>query len=127
MKGSLDLSEENRNMFLIFLKEVIHFERCQYDDAFTCEVCQNCQNIKLARVFIIKSMTVKVVQKKFNDHFNPKKNGTCDIFNTCYHRHIINGAKSCEFGTLHNSLIRDRIVCGVDCNNTKLYNDFTNN
>lgn len=33
------------------------------------------------------------------------------------------GAKSCRFGTLHNSLIRDRIVCGVDCNNTKLYSD----
>ena len=32
---------------------------------------------------------------------------------------LINKAKSCEFENLHDSLIRDRIVCGIDCKQTQ--------
>ncbi|XP_048747335.2 uncharacterized protein K02A2.6-like [Ostrea edulis] len=66
----------------------------------------------------------KIIEK-FTTYCNPKKN-------VAYERHIFNRrsqnpgekidayvtelrilAKSCEFGDLHDSLIRDRIVCGI--------------
>ena len=67
---------------------------------------------------------------KFDGHFTPKKNLTYEryIFNTCFQNgrpfdifliDIKNKAKSCEFDAVHDGLIRDRIVCGIDCNQTR--------
>ena len=62
---------------------------------------------------------------KFESYFAPKKNITYQryLFNTCsqnsrlFYVFLIdlqNKAKSCEFGTLADSLIRDHVVCGID-------------
>lgn len=64
---------------------------------------------------------------KFEAYCSPKKNLTYEryIFNTCtqsgrpFDTFVVdlrNKAKTCEFGALQNSLIRDRIVCGIDSN-----------
>ena len=58
---------------------------------------------------------------KFEAHFNPRKNVTYEryLFNTCTQNgrpfdlfliDIRNKSKSCEFSTLEDSLIKDRIV-----------------
>ena len=58
--------------------------------------------------------------EKFNNYFSPKKNVTYQryLFNTCNHDSFVvdlkNKAKTCEFYDLEESLIRDRIVCGID-------------
>ena len=68
---------------------------------------------------------VQPLINKFENYFSPKKNITYQryLFNTCIQngRHfdiflvdLQNKAKFCEFGTLSDSLIRDRIVCGID-------------
>ena len=62
---------------------------------------------------------------KFDGHFNPKKNITFQryLFNTCvqdgrsfdiFYVDITNKANNCEFGSLKDDLIKDRIVCGID-------------
>ena len=64
---------------------------------------------------------------KFEEHCSPKKNITYERykFNTCSQNgrpldvflvDLRSKAKTCEFGELQNSLIRDRIVCGIDNN-----------
>ena len=63
--------------------------------------------------------------KKFEQYCTPKKNVTFErhVFNTriqgsdehidSYVTELRKLAKSCEFGILHDSLIKDRIVCGI--------------
>lgn len=66
-----------------------------------------------------------VLKKKFKDYCEPRKNlpyirhlfftraqGTTENIDA-YVTDLKNKAKDCEFGDLHDSLIRDRIVCGV--------------
>lgn len=64
---------------------------------------------------------------KFEAYCAPKKNVTYEryIFNSCkqngrpidvFVTDLRNKAKSCEYGTLQDSLIKDRIVCGIDNN-----------
>nr|XP_047123474.1 uncharacterized protein LOC124806518 [Hydra vulgaris] len=63
--------------------------------------------------------------QKFECYFSPKKNITYEryLFNTCMQDSRLftdflidlrNKAKTCEFGTLEESLIRDRVVCGIN-------------
>ena len=67
--------------------------------------------------------------EKFEAYCSPKKNTTYEryIFNSCtqngrtinvFVTDLRSKAKTCEFGDLQDSLIRDRIVCGID-NNTR--------
>lgn len=68
---------------------------------------------------------LKPIMDKFESYCNPRKNLTYErhIFNTriqqtgetidAYVTDLKNKAALCEFGTLKESLIRDRIVCGV--------------
>ena len=62
---------------------------------------------------------------KFEQYFSQQKNVTYQryLFNTCcqdgrafdvFLVDLRGQAKSCEFGTLEDSLIRDRVVCGID-------------
>ena len=65
------------------------------------------------------------IKKKFDEYCNPKKNQTFERhkFFTCvqkadenidsYVNELRTKAKTCEFGDLTDSLIRDRIVCGI--------------
>ena len=74
---------------------------------------------------------IDVVSKKFEECCTPKKNVT-------YERHVFytraqgaNGgidayvmelrklARNCQFGELHDSVIRDRIVCGIRGNEAR--------
>ena len=63
--------------------------------------------------------------QKFEGYCTPRKNTTYEryAFNTCIQNgrtldafllDLRNKAKTCEFGTLQDSLIKDRIVCGID-------------
>ena len=63
--------------------------------------------------------------QKFEEHCAWKKNLTFERykFNTCVQDgrpfdsflfDLVNKSKTCEFGELKNSLIKDRIVCGID-------------
>ena len=63
--------------------------------------------------------------QKFDQYFAPKKNIAYQtyLFYTCtqsectfgnFQTDIKNKAKACEFRSLEDSLIRDRIVCGID-------------
>ena len=63
--------------------------------------------------------------QRFDEHFAPQKNVTYQryLFNTCtqdgrpFNEFLVdlkNKARTCEFGILENSLIRDRIICGLD-------------
>ena len=63
--------------------------------------------------------------QKFEGYCTPRKNTTYEryVFNTCIQNgrtldafllDLRNKAKTCEFGTLQDSLIKDRIVCGID-------------
>ncbi|MES9881309.1 MAG: hypothetical protein ABW185_10555 [Sedimenticola sp.] len=65
------------------------------------------------------------ILKKFDDYCTPKKNTTYERhkFFTCnqnpresieqYVNDLRTKAKSCEFGDLSDSFIRDRIICGI--------------
>lgn len=65
------------------------------------------------------------IMEKFEGYCNPKKNVTYErhVFNTrnqgqsesidAYVTDLRKKAKSCEFAQLHDSLIHDRVVCGV--------------
>lgn len=64
------------------------------------------------------------IMEKFDNYCNPKKNITYERYNffTCvqgdmsfsqYLTELKLRAKSCEFGQLQESLIRDRVVCGI--------------
>ena len=71
-----------------------------------------------------ENKVVKIMEK-FQAYCSPQKNITWErhIFNTCnqevgetidqYITKLKTKAKSCKFGTLTNSLIQDRIVCGI--------------
>ena len=72
----------------------------------------------------------KTKRQKFDAHCNPKKNITYEryIFNTCTQNgrpfdtfliDVMKKAKSCDFLTLYDELIRDRIVCGIDSTQTR--------
>ena len=63
--------------------------------------------------------------QKFESYCTPKKNTTYEryVFNTCAQNgrtldvfllDLRNKATTCEFGSLQESLIKDRIVCGID-------------
>ena len=73
----------------------------------------------------------EILIKKFERYFTPKKNVTFErhVFNTrnqgtsekidsyvTEHRKL---AKACEFAQLHDSLIKDRIVCGIKSDDVK--------
>ena len=75
---------------------------------------------------------LNLIIEKFDAHCNPKKNVTYEryIFNTCTQNgrsfdafliDVVNKAKSCDFLTLYDGLIRDRLVCGIDSTKTKKY------
>ena len=65
------------------------------------------------------------VIKKFDDHFIPKVNVTFEryVFNSLnqkqdetfeeFYTNVINKSKSCEYGTLLNTILRDKIVIGI--------------
>ena len=64
---------------------------------------------------------------KFEAYCSPKKNLTYEryVFNSCTQNgrpfdtfvvDLRNKAKTCEFGAMQDTLIRDRIVCGIDSN-----------
>ena len=68
---------------------------------------------------------IEPLVQKIESFFSPKKNITYEryLFNTCIQDNRLftdflidlrNRAKTCEFGTLEESLIRDRVVCGID-------------
>ncbi|KAL9977219.1 hypothetical protein ACROYT_G014598 [Oculina patagonica] len=68
---------------------------------------------------------INVVIKKFEEYCTPKKNVAYErhVFNTraqgategidAYVTELRKLARNCEFGELHDSIIRDRIVCGI--------------
>ena len=70
-------------------------------------------------------MKVDKIIEKFKAYCNPRKNITYErhVFNTRnqkagqsidqYVTDLRTKAKTCEFGTLCESLIRDRVVCGI--------------
>ena len=74
---------------------------------------------------------VNMIMAKFEAYCNPRKNITWErhVFNTRnqqigetidqYVTDLKTKAKSCEFGTLTDSLIRDRIVCGIIDDHTR--------
>ena len=74
---------------------------------------------------------VEKIKERFEGYCNPRKNITWErhVFNTCdqdigetidqYVTKLKTKAKSCEFGTLKDSLIRDRIVCGISSDSTR--------
>lgn len=77
-----------------------------------------------------KENKIDPVIAKFNSYCSPKKNVTYKryLFFSCsqngrpidvFVTDLRTKAKSCEFGTLHDSLIRDRIVCGIDNKNVR--------
>ena len=73
---------------------------------------------------------IDVVIKKFEEYYTPKKN-------VAYERHVFTRAqgategidayvtelrklaRNCEFGDLHDSIVRDRIVCGIRRNEVR--------
>ncbi|CAB4014143.1 Hypothetical predicted protein, partial [Paramuricea clavata] len=68
--------------------------------------------------------------QKFESYCTPRKNTTYEryIFNTCVQNgrkldafilDLRNKAKTCEFESLQDSLIKDRIVCGIDSNSIR--------
>ena len=70
------------------------------------------------------------VVEKLDAYCSPKKNVTYEhyLFFSCsqngrpidvFVTDLRTKVKTCEFGTLHNSLIRDRIVCGIDNKNVR--------
>ena len=76
---------------------------------------------------IKKKEKINALIGKFEEHCSPKKTVTCERykFNTCSQNgrplnvflvDLRSRPKTCEFGGLQNSLIRDRIVCGIDNN-----------
>ena len=74
---------------------------------------------------------IDVVIKKFEEYCTPKKNVAYErhVFNTraqgategidVYVTELRKLARNCEFGELHDSIIRDRIVCGVRSNEVR--------
>ena len=74
---------------------------------------------------------IDVVIRKFEEYCTPKKNVTYErhVFNTraqrategidAYVTELSKRARNCEFGELHNSIIRDRIVCGIRNNEVR--------
>ena len=74
---------------------------------------------------------ISKILEKFKNYCTPRKNITLErhIFNTRtqqpgesidhYVTDLRKKASSCEFGTLHDSLIRDRIVCGICSDHTR--------
>ena len=74
---------------------------------------------------------VNTIMAKFEAYCNPRKNITWErhVFNTRnqqmgemidqYVTNLKTKAKSCEFGTLTDSLIRDCIVCGIIDDHTR--------
>ena len=74
---------------------------------------------------------VDKILEKFQFYCKPRKNITWDrhVFNTRnqqmgetidqYVTDLRTKARSCEFGELHDSLIRDRIICGIICDKTR--------
>ena len=76
-----------------------------------------------------KDKLVPIIEE-FEAYCSPKKNTTYEryIFNSCtqngrtidaFVTDLRSKAKTCEFGDLQDSLIRDRNVCGIDDNNTR--------
>ena len=77
------------------------------------------------------SMTLKIVLDKFEEYCNPKKNVTLERFhfNQCNQGpgetidHYVTKLKqlslNCEYDELRDSLIRDRIICGISDNVTR--------
>ena len=73
---------------------------------------------------------VNKILQKFENYCKPRKNITWErhVFNTRnqqtgesidqYVTDLKIKARSCEFGELHDCLIRDRIVCGIACDKT---------
>ena len=73
---------------------------------------------------------IQILIDKFDQHFSPQKNLTYQryLFNTCSQNgrpvanfliDLRNNARTCEFEDLQNSLIRDRIVRGIDDKNIR--------
>ncbi|XP_068690073.1 uncharacterized protein [Montipora foliosa] len=73
---------------------------------------------------------IELLVAKFEVYCSPKKNVTYEryLFFSCtqnsrtidaFVTDLCMKAKACEFGTLHNSLIKDRIVCGIDNNSVR--------
>ena len=74
---------------------------------------------------------LKTVLGKFDDYFDPKKNVTMErfLFNQCSQEpsetidHYVTRLKqlsaNCEYGTLRDSLLMDRIICGISDNITR--------
>ena len=73
---------------------------------------------------------IQILIDKFDQHFSPQKNLTYQryLFNTCSQNgrpvddfliDLRNNARICEFEDLQDSLIRDRIVRGIDDKNIR--------
>ena len=74
---------------------------------------------------------IDVVIRKSEECCTPKKNVTYErhVFNTraqgateginAYVRELCKLARDCEFGELHDSIIRDHIVCGIRSNEVR--------
>ena len=74
---------------------------------------------------------IDVVIKKFEEYCTPKRSVTYErhVFNTraqgategidVYVTELRKLARNCEFGELHDSIIRDRIVCGIRSNEVR--------
>ena len=74
---------------------------------------------------------IDVVIKTFEEYCTPKKNVTYEryVFNTraegaaegidAYVTELRKLPRNCEFGELHDSIIRDRIVCGIRSNGVR--------
>ena len=74
---------------------------------------------------------INIVIKNFEDYCTPKKNVTYErhVFNTrvqgategidAYVTELCKVSRNCEFGELRDSIIRDRIVCGIRSNEVR--------
>lgn len=90
--------------------------------------------VKVYNTFVFtpdESNKLAEFKKKFKDYCEPRKNlpyirhlfftraqGQAENIDA-YVTDLKNKAKDCEFGDLHDSLIRDRIVCGVSEDQTR--------
>ena len=87
------------------------------------------EGLEIYNTFSLSTVEQKldIIFKKFEDYCNPRRNITFERhkFFTCvqeptesidqYVTELRTKASTCEFGELCESLIRDRIVCGIVC------------
>ena len=126
-----NVAENWRRWIQQFKLYLVATARDKKSDAVQCSTLLTVAGEEAIEVYNTFNLTeeetddIGVLIKKFQDYCIPKKNVTFErhVFNTrsqgtaetidSYVTELRKLAKSCEFGSLHDSLIRDRIVCGI--------------